>query len=51
MVTTEWREEKMKSDCLMDIGFPFGVMKCLDDGLMTVQPCEILNATELYMLK
>ena len=51
MVARDKREWEMGSDCLMDMRFPFGVMKMFwndcGDGCIV----HVLNAAELYMLQ
>lgn len=55
---TDWRlpgairEERMRRDCRMGVGFDFGVMKTFGNliKVVAVQHVKVLNATELFPL-
>lgn len=43
-------QEGMGSDCLMDMGFPLGLLKCFGSRMTEFHIENILNAIELYTL-
>ena len=49
-ITRSWREEGMRSYCLMSTEFLFEMMKKFQQWtmVMVAHHCEVLNATELY---